>query len=313
MRLLDIALDRLVLPGYSRIGYRIRARGWPPADPWPGALRGKTAMVTGANSGLGMATARGLAALGASVIMVVRDRERGVAAAEAIAAEVPGARLRVERCDLADLPDVARFAATGTGKLDVLVHNAGLLPVGRETTAQGHELTLAVHVLGPLLLTESLRAPLAGGRLVLVSSAGMYTQPLHDEDPEYRTGSYRGAVAYARTKRMQAVLTAPLAERLSADRISVYCTHPGWADTPGVASSLPGFHRALRPLLRDPDQGADTAIWLAATDPAPESGRFWHDRARRPIDYRRGTRTSPDRARRFLDWCLAIVDNARGR
>ncbi|WP_031464975.1 SDR family NAD(P)-dependent oxidoreductase [Sciscionella sediminilitoris] len=311
MRLLDTALERLVLPGYSRIGYRLRARGWPRADPRPGALRGRTAMVTGANSGLGMATARGLAGLGATVIMVVRDRERGYAAARAIAAAVPGARLRVERCDLADLTDIARFAARCTGTLDVLVHNAGLLPAERTVTAQGHELALATHVLGPLLLTESLRPSLAGGRVVFVSSAGMYTQPLHDADPEYRTGRYRGAVAYARTKRMQAVLTAPLAERLSADRISVYCTHPGWADTPGVAESLPGFHGVLRPLLRDPDQGADTAIWLAATDPAPESGRFWHDRAQRPIDYRRGTRTGPDRARRFLDRCLGILGTAR--
>jgi NAD(P)-dependent dehydrogenase (short-subunit alcohol dehydrogenase family) len=302
----DTALDRTVAPGFTRIGPAVRRRlpTWP-ADPPPDALRGRVAAVTGASSGLGAATAEGLARLGAEVRLVVRDEEKGRRVADEIARRVPGARLALDRCDLADLDDVRRFAAElPVDRLDVLVHNAGVMPPERTESPQGHELTMAVHVLGPVLMSELLRPRLAGhdGRVLLVTSGGMYGQRLRDDDPDFHRGAYSPTTAYARSKRGQVELLPVLAGRWSGDGILVGATHPGWADTPGVVESLPTFHRITGPLLRDAEGGADTTVWLAATEPAPGSGLLWHDRRPRPTHLLRRTRTGDAERDRFWAW-----------
>ena len=310
-RALDTALDRTVVPGFSTIGYRLR-RAWWPDDPRREALAGKVALVTGAGSGLGQATALGLARLGATVHLLVRDPAKGDAAADAIRAAVPRAELHVQLCDVGDLSAVRRFAGQLTRelpRLDVLVHNAGTLPPERTESADGHELTVAVHVLGPVLMTELLRPVLAGhdARVVLVSSGGMYTQRLPAADPEYRRGDYRGTVAYARSKRMQVALAPLMQDRWRGDGIGVHVMHPGWAATPGVTSSLPTFAKLTRPVLRDAEAGADTVLWLAATEPAPPGGRFWHDRAPRPTHFRKATRETAEERDRLWRWVLGSV------
>ena len=105
-------MDRTVAPGYTRLGPAVRRHlsTWP-ADPPPDALAGKRALVTGASSGLGAATAEGLAALGAEVVLVVRDTDKGAKVVREIQGRLPLAPLDVQRCDLADLDDVRRFAA----------------------------------------------------------------------------------------------------------------------------------------------------------------------------------------------------------
>ncbi|WP_433722458.1 SDR family NAD(P)-dependent oxidoreductase [Nocardia sp. CA-129566] len=308
-RWLDFVLDRTIAPGYSRVGFVARHRCWPDDDPRPGAMHGSTALVTGANSGIGEAIAAALVGLGATVLLGVRDPERGERARREIQAADPNTEVSVARCDVADLGSVTECAATlaeTLPRLDVLVHNAGVLPDERVETADGHELTLATHVLGPLLLTE-LVAPLMGAaadpRVIFVASGGMYTQPLAVDDPEFRDGQYRGATAYARTKRMQVALTGPLAEHYAPQGISVHSMHPGWADTPGIAAALPRFRRLTRPLLRTPAQGADTAVWLAATAQTPPSGRFWHDRRTRPEHYLRRTHYTDENVRRLYQYC----------
>ncbi len=310
--LLDSVLDRAVVPGYSQIGYQLRQHHWA-RDPAPDALRGTTAMVTGANSGIGKAIAGGLAVLGAHVLMTVRNRERGERARDELAAAHPGRQLSVEVCDIANLDAVREFTADLTNRLrrlDILVHNAGVLPPQRTETADGHELTLSTHVLGPVLLTELLIPMLARStdpRAILMSSGGMYTQALPVDDPEYRDGHYRGATAYARTKRIQVALTPILADRWKAQRISLYCMHPGWVDTPGVAASLPAFRRLAGPVLRSAEQGADTAVWLAATKPAPPTGRFWHDRHQRPEHYLPATQDDDADRLRLWRYCAQAI------
>lgn len=287
-RAADTALDRTVAPGYTKLGLAVRRRlpGWP-ADPTPDSLRGQRAMVTGATSGLGLASAQGLARLGAEVHLVVRNEEKGAAVADRLRREVPRARVEVHRCDIGDLADVRRFAAAvDLDRLDVLVHNAGLMPPERTESPQGHEMTMAVHLLGPVLMTDLLRPALAaaaGSRVILVTSGGMYAQRLRADDPEYLQGEYSPTTAYARSKRAQVELLGHLAARWGSDHIDVHAMHPGWADTAGVVDSLPGFHRLTAPVLRTADGGADTTIWLAATQPSPEPGRLWHDRRPRPI------------------------------
>lgn len=313
---LDRLLDRLVVPGYSSIGYRLRRRRWA-GDPVPGCLAGKRAVVTGAGGGLGEATALDLARLGATVHLVVRSADRARDAVGRIAAtlreEGIEALLEVEECDVSDLDSVRRFA-TGVGErlgehghaLDVVVHNAGVLPAERTTSAQGHELTVATHVLGPVLMTElllpALRMASGGARVVLVASGGMYTQALPVADPDFNQGEYRGAVAYARSKRMQVELAPLLTERWRADGVAVHAMHPGWADTPGVASALPAFRLVTRVVLRDPAAGADTITWLAATEPPPEGGHFWHDREVRPTSYRSATVATPEDVAATWEW-----------
>lgn len=306
---LDTLLDRAVVPGYSKIGFALR-RAWWAADPSPAALAGRTVAVTGANSGLGKATVLGAARFGATALMLCRDTARAEAARAEVLAELPEADVRIERCDLSDFGSVRAAAGRIRAEhpsLHGLVHNAGVLRPERSESADGHELTVATHVLGPHLLTAELRPVLAADpdpRVVFVSSGGMYTQRLRIDDPEFHEEPFDGTTAYARTKRMQVVLAELWARRLSEQGVSVHSMHPGWADTPGVLDSLPRFAKLTGPILRSADQGVDTIVWLLAADePGRTSGLFWHDRRPRPTSYLPFTRTSQADAERLWEYC----------
>ena len=127
--LLDSALDRTLL-GYGTLGYLARRPGWDALPP----LNGKVAVVTGAKAGLGRATAKGLAGLGATVRLAVRGREDGERVKGELEAEVPGATLAVDELDVSSLAAVRAYAAAFEGPLHVLVHNAGVMPADREET-----------------------------------------------------------------------------------------------------------------------------------------------------------------------------------
>jgi dehydrogenase/reductase SDR family member 12 len=297
--LLDTILDRTVVAGYTTAGYRIRSRGWQAHD-LP-SMDGKTVLVTGATSGLGLAAAEGFARLGAHVRLLVRAKERGERARAAVVDATGNRDVRADLCDVSDLRDVRAFARRFTAdepRLDVLVNNAGVLPAERTLSADGNELTLATNVLGPFLLTNLLIPLLtasAPARIVNVSSGGMYTQRLRVEDLQSAGEEFDGPTVYARTKRAQVILTELWAKRLAGTGVVVHAMHPGWADTPGVASSLPRFHRLTGPLLRSPQEGADTIVWLGAdAEPGESSGGFWHDRRQRPTHRVPWTRETPE-------------------
>lgn len=305
-RAVDTVLDRSVVFGYPMTGHLVRRRlpTWPP-DPGPESLRDKHVAVTGATSGLGVRTAADLAALGATVHLVVRDVVKGAVVADRIAADTGRSNAAtVWECDLASTASVAAFVAAFESaglSLSALVHNAGVLPASRQEDDRGHEITMAVHVLGPVAMTDGLLANFtADARVVFVTSGGMYTQRLTVDDLDYRHGRYRGAVAYARSKRAQVELLPVLADRWAGAGAAVYAAHPGWAASPGVASSLPGFDRIMRPLLRRGDAGVDTVTWLAAVDPRPPGGGLWHDRRERPTSY--GSRTVATDGERAALW-----------
>ena len=272
---------------YTNLGYARRSHRWGGSD--LASMDGKVVLVTGATSGLGEAAATGFARLGASVWLVARSRERGEHSKARIAEQTGSDDVHVGICDVSDLRSVRRFAEqckAGAGRLDVLVNNAGALTEERSLSRDGIELTLATNVVGPFLLTKLL-VPLlmrsAPSRVINVSSGGMYTQGLHLEDLQSAHVRFRGTVAYARSKRMQVVLSELWASRLEGTGVVVNAMHPGWVDTPGLRDSLPGFHRVLRRLLRTPQQGADTIVWLGSAQQASHvSGAFWFDRARRP-------------------------------
>ncbi len=286
--LIDTVLDRTVAPGYTRIGYAARRPSWDAAD-LDVSMEGRTVLVTGATTGLGAAAAEGFARLGARVCILARDPERGRHAREAIAARTGSADLAVGVCDLSSLDSVREFAARFRAeepRLDVLVNNAGVLLNERRESVDGIEMTFATNVLGPFLLTNLLIPMLiesAPARIVNVSSGGMYSQRIDVDDLQSERVEYDGPRVYARTKRAQVILTELWAERLRDTGVVVHSMHPGWADTPGVETSLPRFHRVTKPFLRSPQEGADTIVWLgAAPEAARSTGGFWHDRRRRP-------------------------------
>ena len=284
---LDWLLDRTVVGGYTSIGYRLRGLEGASADP-EGRLRGSHVVVTGANSGIGFAACKALAEYGAEVHMVSRDRRRGEAARTRIAELTGSDRLHLHLADLSDLDSVRSLAtalAADLGSIDALVHNAGALLDSRQRSAQGYEMTFAAHVLGPFLLTHLVMPELAaeaGGRVIFVTSGGMYTARLDLGDLQLERRPFDGSTAYAHAKRAQMVLTAEL-QRRADGTTSFHAMHPGWAQTPGVESSLPRFHALTRPVLRTAEAGADTIVWLtAARRPDSEPGRLWMDRRPRP-------------------------------
>lgn len=310
----DWLLDRTVLPGFSSIGYRVRGLAGASPDP-EGRLAGRDVVVTGANSGIGAAAAEQFAALGARVHMVVRDLERGADARARISEATGSDELHLHRGDLSSLASVRELGAAlaeelGTG-IAALVHNAGVMTQERETSVDGRELTLATHVLGPLLLTELLVPALAAGApasVVFVTSGGMYTEKLAADDLELERRDFDGPAFYAHAKRIQVILAGRLDEELAPRGIRVHAMHPGWADTPGVATSIPRFHRVTRSVLRTPQEGADTILWLGAADePGRTTGGFWHDRRRRPAHYLGRTRETPEERAELWRACCELA------
>ncbi|HUN77818.1 MAG TPA: SDR family NAD(P)-dependent oxidoreductase [Solirubrobacteraceae bacterium] len=306
--LLDTILDRTVIGGYTRVGYRLRRAMWSTAEMQP--MGGKVVLLTGGTSGLGLAAAEGFARLGATVRLAVRSQQRGERARAQILASSPHSDVRVGLCDLSDLRSVRQFAERldrETGRLDVLVNNAGTLTSERTLSADGIELTFATNVLGPFLLTNLLLPLLERSRparIVNVSSGGMYTQRIHLDDLQMAHEKFDGPTAYARTKRAQVILSELWAQRLRDTGVVVHAMHPGWADTPGLESSLPRFYAVTKRLLRTPQEGADTIVWLgAAARPARSSGGFWHDRRERPTHRVPWTRLTPRDHERLWTEC----------
>jgi dehydrogenase/reductase SDR family member 12 len=307
---LDRALEASVIGSFSRVGIAVRRRieRWEDPD---GA--GRQVLVTGGNSGLGLATARQLLRCGARVIVTTRDEAKGRAAREELVVTAArdgtstaradvAERLETAALDLDHLDSVRALAARTDllADLDAVVHNAGAMFPTRTVTADGLERTYQVHVVAPFLLTMLLVPHLAARpdpRAVWVASGGMYTERLvvrRIDSP----GGYRPSVAYARAKRGQVELVRELQRRLGAGTgIAFHAMHPGWARTPGLESSLPGFTRVVGPLLRSPEEGADTVVHLALAPrvgTAMAGGAFWHDRRPRSTDRLARTVTTDD-------------------
>lgn len=310
--LIDKALDWTVLPGYSKLGFRVREHFWHDGEA-EAVPAGWSVLVTGASAGIGAAACERFARLGASVHMLVRNRDKGEDARARISERTGSDRLKVEVCDVSSLASVRDFSSrfvAEQGELHALVNNAGVMPSTRIHTEEGFELSFATNVLGPFLLTNLLLPSLRRGapsRVINVSSGGMYSQRLCAEDLQLERRKYDPPAFYAHTKRCEVILTELWAERLRGSGISFHAMHPGWADTPGVQTSLPRFRMLMRPLLRDADQAADTIVWLAtAAEPAERPGLFWHDRAPRPTHRVPWTRESDADRERLWDECARL-------
>jgi dehydrogenase/reductase SDR family member 12 len=304
--LIDGLLEISVVGSFSRPGFELRRRSFGWSDVGPRALAGRTVLITGPTSGLGRATAEAMAAAGARVLLVGRSEERLLKVRDALIAEHGEDRFPTAIADMSSLASVRRAVARITEReprLDVLVDNAGAIHDQRRETDEGLEMTFATMVVGPFALIGGLLPLLEAsgdGQVISVVSGGMYLQALPLDDLQYRRGQFDGTRAYARAKRASMTLIREWSRRYGG-RVRFDAMHPGWADTPGLADSLPGFYRLMHPWLRTPADGADTITWLAADrDPTRPDGRLWLDRRPRPFDRLPSTRL--DRAQRRELW-----------
>ena len=271
-------MNLLSIAGFTNLGFRLHSKDFRPID---ADLSGQTMVITGATGGLGLSSARELAALGARVVIVGRSEPKLTSAVDSIKGDVVP-----YQADLSLMSEIRRLAEqllAEEDRIDVLINNVGVLLPERQLTEEGIERTVAVDLAGHFLLTNLLAERLvesAPSRIINVTSGGMYSEKIRPHDLQFEHGEYKGAAAYARSKRGQVILTGMWAERFDGTGVTVHAMHPGWAKTAGVAGSLPTFDKVMRPFLRTPAEGADTIVWLAA-DPAPAetSGKLWFDRS----------------------------------
>lgn len=256
-------------------------------------LRGQVAIVTGANSGIGLITAQQLARQGALVVLGVRRLTEGQGAADAIRQAVPTAQLEVRELDLGDLESVRRFASgflATHDRLHLLINNAGVMNTPRGRTKDGFETQLGVNHLGHFLLTSLLTARLiesAPARIVNLSScyhdrAMGREGDIHFDDLFFERSKYDGWTAYAQSKLANLLHARELARRLAGTGVTAVSVHPGWVRTSLMRHSMPGWLQvATRPVLRalgmiEPWEGAQTSLYAAlAPEVEAQPGAFF--------------------------------------
>lgn len=245
------------------------------------ALSGKTVIITGANTGLGLETARWLAASGATVILACRSSEKGAAAAASVAASVPGALVSAARLNLSSLASVREFASTFLAdpahprKLHMLVLNAGVMCVPRADPETHFAVNHVAHALLSLLLAPSLAAALRAdghARIVFVSSLTYLVSDLDLDDVQYRRRPYRSFTAYANSKLCNVQFACALAARLARTGVTVAAVHPGESTT-DVARNLGGVWMGLHKrvgaaFLLSAAEASRTSVYAAAADEA---------------------------------------------
>lgn len=295
--------DHAIVPGlagFTRWGYHWARHHRPFAA---ALLENRTIVLTGATGGIGLAAAQTLHRLGANLILVGRNREKTETTRETLLKDGGAGFIHCEIADMSLMADVQRLAQRlldGGRPIQVLVNNAGALFNAREETAEGVEKSFAVNLLGPYFLSRLLLPRLRENRparIINVASGGMYTQKLAVDDLDSVQTQYAGPDAYARAKRGLVVAGRLMAKALWKDGVCIHAMHPGWVDTPGLRTALPGFYNRLRPWLRSPSEGADTIVWLCgAAEGELTSGFFWRDRRPRVAYVFPGTRETPSDA-----------------
>jgi len=269
-------------------------------------MTGRTAIVTGANSGIGRAAARSIAGAGAHVVLAVRDTDKG----EAAAATMPG-ETEVRRLDLADLASIREFAAGWAGDVSLLINNAGVMVPPLSRTADGFELQFGTNHLGHFALTNLL-LPDITGRVVTVSSTGHRIGTIDFDDLNWERRRYQAWRAYGQSKLANLLFTAELQRRLEDAGSPVLATaaHPGYAATNlqfrsgrrslDIMSSI-----GNRLFAQDEDGGALPTLYAATADIPGNGfagpGGFMEQRGAPKLVGRRHTAQDAGVARRLWD------------
>jgi len=261
----------------------------------------KTALITGASSGIGLEAAVKIAGMGAEVVLVARDSAKGDRALAEVARRSGSRRVSWLRCDLSSLDEVRTLADAFRARhqrLDVLVNNAGTVSPRRQTTGDGFEQTFAVNHLAHFLLTNlliDLLVKSAPSRVVNVTSAAHRSGALDFANLQYERGGYSLLRAYSRSKLANVLFTQELALRLAARRVTVNAVHPGAVSTNIWSHTWP----MVRPLVAtwklfmlSAEQGADTIVYLAESAGAEGQSGGYYEKNRR-VD---PSRSAQDRA-----------------
>ena len=288
----------------------MRHTGWTSAD-LPD-LTGRVVVVTGASSGIGAATARELARVGATVVMAVRDPAKG----ERLAATIPG-EVEVRPLELDNLESVKRFGREWSGSLDILINNAGILMVPEGRTVDGFERQIGTNHLGHFALA-SLLLPYVSDRIVTVASDAHARGRLDLDDINWRTRTYRADQAYSDSKLANVLFTFELQRRLESigSRVRAMAIHPGMVRT-NLFGHATGLQSALvriagRLVMQDPGDGA-LATLFAATQDIPggsfvQPGGRGHLRGSPAVAAASPLAYDPELARRLWDLSARLTD-----
>lgn len=248
-----------------------------------GKLDGKTAVVTGANSGMGMATAKALSDEGALVILLCRSEKRGKEALK-ILSEDNKRKLRLMLCDLGNYDSIKAFTdkiSAEYGKIDILVNNAGFISLDRQFTDEGLERQFGVNHIGHFMLTlRLLQYMSAGSRIVNVASGAHKVGKIHFDDINLSHG-FNVVKAYSQSKLANILFTRELAKRIKDRGITVNCCHPGAVATNMGVDRETGFGKLivgmLKPFFLTPEEGCRTAVFLASDDTVKNiSGEYFY-------------------------------------
>ena len=299
---------------FTRYGYSRGRKLWRPMST---DISGKHIVLTGASSGLGYSAAVSLLEAGADLTLIIRDKTKIESMQASLEQATGRCASAVELADLSLLSDVRALADklhAQAKPIDVLINNAGALFNDFAETQEGIERSVALLLLSPWKLTELLLPLMAGhdatARVINVVSGGMYTQKLKLNQLMMEAEHYKGSVAYARAKRALTVLTELWSEQWREDNIVVNSMHPGWADTPGVQSALPGFRRLTQRVLRSAEEGADTIVWLArASEAGLVSGKLFLDREPRTTHLQSATTESTEERMQLIPWLNRTYEN----
>lgn len=299
---------------FTRYGYSRGRKLWRPMST---DISSKHIVLTGASSGLGYSAAVSLLEAGADLTLIIRDKTKIESMQASLEQATGRCASAVELADLSLLSDVRALADklhAQAKPIDVLINNAGALFNDFAETQEGIERSVALLLLSPWKLTELLLPLMTGhdatARVINVVSGGMYTQKLKLNQLMMEAEHYKGSVAYARAKRALTVLTELWSEQWREDNIVVNSMHPGWADTPGVQSALPGFRRLTQRVLRSAEEGADTIVWLArASEAGLVSGKLFLDREPRTTHLQSATTESTEERMQLIPWLNRTYEN----
>jgi retinol dehydrogenase 12 len=236
-------------------------------------MRGKTVVITGGTSGIGQVAAEKLAAMGARMVVVARDKARGEQTLARLRQAGPGVEHAIHYADLSRLSEMKRVAqeiAAAEPRIDVLINNAGALFANRRLTADGLEMTFALNHMSYFVVTLTLRERLVGSRARVVNTASdAHKGEKLDFNDLQSAGGYRGLKVYGRSKLMNILFTSELARRWAGTGVTANCLHPGFVATRFGDESggmLSGAVRAAKMFAITPEKGAETLVYLGSSD-----------------------------------------------
>lgn len=248
-------------------------------------MQGKVVVITGGTSGIGQVAAEKLAAMGARIVLVARERARGEATLARLRGFGPAQAHTVHYADLSRLAEMKRVAqeiAAAEARIDVLMNNAGAIFTDRRVTEDGLELTFAINHMSYFVLTQGLRERLlaSGPARIVNTSSNAHTRARLDFNDLQMAQGYAGFKMYGRSKLLNILFTRELARRLAGTGVTANSLHPGFVNTrfgDQAGGAFSSMVRVMKLLAISPDKGAETMVYLASSDEvAKTSGEYFY-------------------------------------